>query len=201
MQWVLVCNPMTAVINDSRRTYQRWVEDHAQELYRFAYRTCGRADLAEDLVQETFYHAWRGQSTLKDQAKARAWLFQILRYRYAHWARTTARRPRTGPIDERLTETPEDQTRSPLDRLAESEALQRALDELDERFRTVFLLVFSQGLSCQEAADELGIPLGTVLSRIHRARKILRGTLAEYDPDLQTDENHDNNSPRFKLGG
>ncbi len=184
-----------------RDQYRQWVGDYARDLYRFAYRLSGRADLAEDLVQETFYHAWRGRSSLKDQAKARAWLYQILRYRYAHWARSTARRPRTGPIDERIADTPETQSRSPLERLAESEALQQALDALDERFRTVFLMVFSQGLSCQETADALGLPLGTVLSRIHRARKVLRSSLGAYDPDRRSDEEDDGQSPRLKLGG
>ncbi|MCG8618602.1 MAG: hypothetical protein MI802_20475, partial [Desulfobacterales bacterium] len=83
-----------AVANPQAR-YESWVENHATELYRYALRTSGRADIAEDLTQETFYHAWRSMKSLRDPSRARAWLFQILRYRYAHWLRDKGRQVKT----------------------------------------------------------------------------------------------------------
>jgi RNA polymerase sigma-70 factor (ECF subfamily) len=60
------------------------VREYSNDLYRFAFRLCGNADTADDLVQETFYHAWKCIDKLRHKAKARAWPFQIRRYRYAH---------------------------------------------------------------------------------------------------------------------
>jgi RNA polymerase sigma-70 factor (ECF subfamily) len=101
-------------------------------------------------------------------------LFRILRNRHAHVVRAASRRPAPSAGVDALA----DAGTEPPDR----PALQRALDELDERFKIPFLMVFLEGLTCQETADELGIPLGTVLSRVHRARVALRTALDVGDP-------------------
>ena len=167
--------------------YESWVDNHATELYRYALRTTGRADIAEDLTQETFYHAWRSMKTLRDPDRARAWLFQILRYRYAHWLRDKGRQVKTTTPAEPIENRPEKHTPSTLDLMSQNESLQLALNELDDRFRTPFLMVFLEGLSCREAAAKLGVPLGTVLSRIHRARQSLRQSLARQDKHADPD--------------
>jgi RNA polymerase sigma-70 factor (ECF subfamily) len=179
-------------MNRARRKqelYEQWVADHATELYRMAYRLAGSAAQAEDLTQETFYHAWRSFHTLKDAAKARAWLFQILRYRYSHWVRNRTRRPRTAPLDEKLTHPDQSghqpiamgggESRSTLDRMADAELVQKALDTLDDRFRLPLVMVFMEGLTCRETAEQLDLPLGTVLSRLHRARQQIRDRMGE----------------------
>ena len=79
--------------------------------------------------------------------------------------------------------------------MARSEWLQRALDELDERYRLPVLMVFMEGLTCREAAEELNVPLGTVLSRIHRARQALKKTLKETDGETAS-----GTEPRLRLG-
>jgi DNA-directed RNA polymerase specialized sigma24 family protein len=61
--------------------------------------------------------------------------------------------------------------------------LQKALDTLESRYKEPFLMVFLEGLSCREAAEELDIPLGTILSRIHRARSFLRGAIKRQEAD------------------
>ena len=182
--------------------YEQWVREHARDLYRFGLRLCGDADTAEDLVQETFYHAWRGRGSLRSREKARAWLFQILRHRYARWARL-GRPPMTAaPADlDQRAETPKP---GPGEALADRETLQEALDALDDRFRMPLLMVFVQGLTCRQTADQLDLPLGTVLSRIHRARRQLRRALSqETRPPAQDapDESPLVLRPRFGLGG
>ncbi len=164
-----------------RARYERWVTDHSVELYRFALRMTGRGEIAEDLTQETFYHAWRSMKSLRDPSRARAWLFQILRYRYSHWLRDKGRQVKTTAPAEPIENRPGKDRASTLERMTRHESLQLALDDLDERFRTPFLMVFLEGLSCREAAERLGVPLGTVLSRIHRARQALRASLAQQE--------------------
>ncbi len=151
--------------------YETLVRAHAADLFRFAYRLTGTHAAAEDLLQETFSEAWRCLEQLRRPSAARAWLLQILRNRHAHQQRGAARRPALGgDIDALESEAHDGPTR---------DALQRALDQLDDRFKVPFLLVFLEGLTCQETADAMGVPLGTVLSRIHRARVALRARLAE----------------------
>ncbi len=82
--------------------------------------------------------------------------------------------------------------------LAQRDELQSMLDVLEERYRLPLLMVFLEGMTCQETADTLGIPLGTVLSRIHRARKFLRKQLDK--EDMMTQE-HNEIKPPLRLGG
>lgn len=160
--------------------YNGFVHDHAAGLYRFAFRLSGEADTAEDLVQEVFLEAWRSLHSLRDPGSAKAWLYQILRHRYAHWLRDRARRPDLRASADRLENVPSLPGTDPLDVLCRQEILQKALDALDDRYKESFLMVFMQGFTCKETAGELDVPLGTVLSRIHRARKFLRQFLRDH---------------------
>ncbi len=184
--------------------YEQWVRDFSADLYRMAYRLCGHASTAEDLVQETFYHAWKGAAALCDPERARPWLLRILRHRYAHMLRDQSRRIHTMACGEGLAGQAVDTEASPSDRLAERDALQVALDALDDNLKVPLLMVLQEGLTCREAADELDIPLGTVLSRIHRARQRLRGVL-EYRSRSGGDSSErktDEDEPRkFRLRG
>jgi RNA polymerase sigma-70 factor (ECF subfamily) len=163
----------------SRELYETLVSAHATDLFRFAFRLTGSTSAAEDLVQETFQEAWRGLSRLRCPESGRAWLFQILRNRQAHRVRAAGRRPRiTTDVDALPERAVDPSSRS---------SLQDALDELDERYTVPFLMVFVEGLTCRETAEALGLPIGTGLSRIHRARAALRRTLElEGDPRVVT---------------
>ena len=164
--------------SDRRKAlYESWVRDHGGDIYRCALRLCGHPDCAEELAQETFFEAWRSMDSLRDPAKARVWLLSILRHRYMHWLRDEKRRPKASldaGAKAGLVHSGED---SPADVLARQESLQAALGDLDDRYKVPFLLVFLEGMTCQQAAKFLDIPLGTVLSRIHRARQFLRERL------------------------
>jgi RNA polymerase sigma-70 factor (ECF subfamily) len=149
------------------------VAEHGTAMYRLAYRLVGDRHEAEDLVQEAFRSAWKSRNLFRPEGGSRAWLASILRRRAAdHW-----RRPRPPVVmaeDQRLEVeiAPEDPGRDEL-----TDVLQRALDRLPGELRETLLLVVVAELTHQEAAEMLGVPLGTVLSRVSRARGRLREML------------------------
>ncbi|MGO9108217.1 MAG: RNA polymerase sigma factor [Thermoguttaceae bacterium] len=146
------------------------VADHGPAMYRLAYRLVGDRHEAEDLVQETFRSAWKSRNLFRAEGGSRAWLASILRRRVAdHW-----RRPRPPGLvanDQSLeVELPaEDPCRDEL-----TDEMQHALDRLPLELKETLLLVVVAELTHQEASDMLGVPLGTVLSRVSRARNRLR---------------------------
>lgn len=158
-----------------RQQYEGWVHQHTDGLYRLALRLSGQTHVAEELVQETFYHAWRSIDSLRDVANARGWLFRILRHRYAHWVRGRQRRSNTVAMSEPNVIPAE--TRQPGEAMELDDFLQQALDHLEDRYKVPLLMVFLDGMTCREAAAALDLPLGTVLSRIHRARQSVRERL------------------------
>ncbi|MGN6366969.1 MAG: RNA polymerase sigma factor [Phycisphaerae bacterium] len=157
--------------------YEEWVRAHSAELYRFAFRLAGKRETAEDLLQETFTEAWRSLEKKEPPDHPRAWLFQILRFRYAHLIRDHGHHLRTSHDADTLDAQPAPEVTSPLESLANQELLQNALNTLAPRIRETFLMVFLEGNTCRETADALNIPLGTVLSRLDRARQLLRAAL------------------------
>jgi len=185
----------------NREQYESWVDAWSADLYRFAYRLCGQGDLAEDLVQETFFHAWRSMHSLRDPGRARAWLYQILRHRYAHWVRADARRPAQQTPPESFDRLVGNGQEQPLARMVRDEQLQLALDALEERYRQPLLLVFLEGLTCRQAAEQLKVPLGTVLSRIHRARRFLRERMPKAEPGPPTVRTFDAPAARLRFRG
>jgi RNA polymerase sigma-70 factor (ECF subfamily) len=154
----------------SLREFNGMVEDSGPAMYRLAYRLVGDRHEAEDLVQEAFRSAWKSRELFRPEGGHRAWLAAILRRRVAdHW-----RHPRPPALlahDQALeVELPgADPCRDEL-----SDEMQAALGHLPDELRETLLLVVVAELSHQEAADLLAIPLGTVLSRVSRARKRLR---------------------------
>ena len=133
--------------------------------------------MAEDLVQECFVEAWRSRAKLSDPAKARAWLHQILRFRWTHYLRDNSRRIRTSSDSDSLGRQP-DAAPDHTVQLEQSDDLQQALNQIDDEMKLPLLLVVMEGYTCQEAADLLEVPLGTALSRIHRAKLTLRELLS-----------------------
>ncbi len=150
------------------------VADHGPAMYRLAYRLVGDRHEAEDLVQEAFRSAWKSRNLFRPEGGCRAWLAAILRRRVAdHW-----RRPRLPGLvadDDRLeVEMPSvDPSRDEL-----TDEMQNALSRLPAELKETLLLVVVAELTHQEASEMLGVPLGTVLSRVSRARNRLREFLA-----------------------
>ncbi len=161
--------------------YEQLVHSHAANLYRFAVRMCGHQELAEDLIQETFYEAWKSIGSLRDASKGKAWLYQILRHSYSHWVRKEKRSPHDHVAEASLDYMPNPSNEDPVENFIEHQMLQKALDRLNEIYKEPFLMVYLIGFTCQETAMILDLPLGTVLSRIHRARLYLRQFLTNDD--------------------
>ena len=150
--------------------------------------TRNRSD-AEDLLQETFLKGFRAYGRFEEGTNLRAWLFRILTNTYISTYRKRQRAPLETDLDDvedlylyrRLTA-------SGLNRSAEDAALERltapevlaALDELPEQFRLAVVLSDVEQFSYKEIAEITGVPIGTVMSRIHRGRKALQKALAPY---------------------
>ena len=157
----------------SQRSVQRLVEEHYAELYRYAYRLAGDAADAEDLTQEAFCKAQANLAQLRDPARARAWLFRILRNVYLHKLRAERGRPCVTCED--LSDVP-DRPPGPLPPV-EPERLRQALAELPEAFRTPIILYYFEDFTYRDIAEQMDLPLGTVMSRLARAKAHLRGRL------------------------
>jgi len=153
--------------------FDRWVVEHGPALYRMAYRLVGDRHEAEDLLQETFRSAWKSRRLFDQSRGERAWLAAILRRRVVdHW-----RKP--GSHGVRQLDAQAEMGAMPADPLADgySDEMQFALDSLAVELKDTLLLVVVGELTHQEAADLLAVPLGTVLSRVSRARSKLRELL------------------------
>ncbi len=152
---------------------------YATQLFRVALRLCRNYGKAEDLVQETYLQAWRSFHRFELGTNLRAWLFKILFNVYY----TAGRRERLDliPFEERIAETIAYDPPTPQ-HLTEEEVLE-ALERLPRDFQIPVVLADVEELSYREIAEAMQIPLGTVMSRLHRGRKILRMVLANYARD------------------
>ncbi len=158
---------------DRERIFEGELLPHLQSLFGAAYRMTGNAHDAEDLVQETFLRAHRALDRFESGTNARAWLFTILQRVRTDAYRSRRRRPETVEL------TGEGPTVAPAQNALASgyEDLERALAGLPEVFRTAIVLRDLQELSYAEIAQALEVPVGTVMSRIHRGRALLREAL------------------------
>ncbi len=168
---------MTTETNPRRAAYEQWVHLHAPELYRFAYRLTGRHAAAEDLLQETFTEAWRSIDKQREPEKARAWLFQILRFQHMRIIRREVAAGKLVRFSGAAEGSQTDPSAAPGSAMADRETLDAALSVLPPDIRKTFLMVFLENLTCRQTAAELHIPLGTVLSRLDSARKTLRAAI------------------------
>lgn len=151
---------------------------HLAALYRTAKFLAYEPSEAEDLVQEVYLEAWKSFHRFEPGTNCRAWLFKILFHRLHHLRRRQLKSSKvdsfSDPADaDTLAATP------PVPQDLHDEDILRALAKLPREFRVVVLLADVQEFSYKEVAETLGIPLGTVMSRLSRARRMLRQELAQ----------------------
>ncbi len=145
---------------------------HTRSLLRVATRLTEDTAAAEDLVQETLLSAWRSFHQFRAGTNARAWLFRILFNAFYGQGRKSRSAPVVVPIGERGRERGTG-FRAESAHL-EAAAVAAALDGLAVEHRTVLMLGVVEGFTCQEMSEILSVPIGTVMSRLSRARQALR---------------------------
>ncbi len=155
-----------------RQKFEDCVQQCADSLYRVAYRLTGTQSSASDLVQETYVNAWKGLDSLKDDSRMRSWMFAILRNQYSKFVRKESRMVNADNMQQTVVDTGPDQHKE-----AVHDAVQMAINQLDETHKLPLLLVSIEGMSTEQAAIILEIPKGTVLSRLHRARQKMKSYL------------------------
>jgi RNA polymerase sigma-70 factor (ECF subfamily) len=153
------------------------------DLYRTAARVLGDRSEAEDLVQEAYLQAWKSFHRFEAGTNCRAWLFKILFHVIHHhrrkWFNIKLIKESDAILEEVLTYEP------PIPEHITDEDILLALDKVPEEFREVLLLSDVQEFSYKEIADTLQIPIGTVMSRLSRGRKVLRTQLGELAPNIK----------------
>lgn len=168
-----------------REGFEREALVHLDAVYRTALRLSGNPTEAEDLAQETMLKAFRSWHQYQVGTNAKAWLLTILRNTFINRYRRTKQRPETVDVSEiePYTVFHEVQDANPertfFDQLVDDDVL-RAIDALPEEFREVLVLSDVEGLTYAEIAESIQAPLGTVKSRLYRARQILQRQLYDY---------------------
>ena len=151
---------------------------HSRSLLRVARRLTFNRAVAEDLVQETLLRAWRSFDRFESGTNARAWLFRILFNVFYAQGRKSRSSPLLVPEPMPRREA-RPQSAAGMDfSLLDGAMLSAALDDLSEEHRAVILLAVVEGFTCREASEILSLPIGTVMSRLSRARQSLREALA-----------------------
>jgi len=174
---------------DQRRTaFEEEAVPHLSALYNFAVRLTRDRDDAADLVQETMLKAFRFFGSFERGTNCKAWLFRIMKNSFINRYRRTSKAPDTVEYDavEEFYETIKDSAVETS--TLEAELFDNALDDevsaaiqsLPDDFRTVIILCDIEGFTYEEIAEFIDCPIGTVRSRLHRARKILAAQLSTY---------------------
>jgi RNA polymerase sigma-70 factor (ECF subfamily) len=178
----------SAATEDLESRFEAEAMPYLDGMYAAAYRLTRNAADAEDLIQETFLRAYRGFHQFEPGTNLKAWLYRILMNTFINMYRKKQREPQTISEDEvedwylyskivggGAEPSAEAQV---LEKLPD-EDVQEALMSLPEQFRTAVLLADVEGFSYKEIADIMDVPIGTVMSRLHRGRKALEKRLWE----------------------
>jgi len=159
-----------------RNAFGELVRTHSQGVLNVIYRMCGNLQVAEDAAQETFIRAWLRLSTFRSQASLRNWLYRIA----VNTAIDMLRKEKhilPGAVEDLNLKDAEPSPEAMVARFERTETVQNAVLSLPEASRAVLVLREFEDLSYQEIAESLDIPVGTVMSRLNYARKLLREKL------------------------
>ncbi|MGF1671503.1 MAG: sigma-70 family RNA polymerase sigma factor [Balneolaceae bacterium] len=161
---------------------------HLDALYNFGLRLTTDPNDAEDLVQDTIVKAFRFFNSYEKGTNAKAWLFRILKNSYINSYRKKSNKPQEIDYDEvatfyetiRAERTETSDLEDQMFRELIDDDLTRALEEIPEDFRTVVLLCDVEDFTYEEIANMLDVPIGTIRSRLHRGRNLLKAQLMDY---------------------
>jgi RNA polymerase sigma-70 factor (ECF subfamily) len=161
---------------------------HLDALYNFGLRLTSDPNDAEDLVQDTIVKAYRFFSSYEKGTNAKAWLFRILKNSYINNYRKKSKKPQEVDYDEvatfyetiRAERTETSDLEDKMFRELIDDDISKALDEIPEDFRTVVLLCDVEDFTYEEIANMLDVPIGTIRSRLHRGRNLLKAQLMDY---------------------
>ncbi|MTI20655.1 sigma-70 family RNA polymerase sigma factor, partial [Fulvivirga sp. RKSG066] len=173
---------------EKERVFETEFLPHIDSMYNFAYRLTFDEDDAKDLVQDTYLKAYRFIQSFEQGTNAKAWLFRILKNSFINDFRKKSKQPakvdyqevetfyNSEDVDESIT------TDLRVDAVQDmiGDEISNALNSLDVDFRTVIILCDLEGFKYDEMAKILDIPIGTVRSRLHRARNLLKEKLNDY---------------------
>lgn len=170
---------------------------HADALYNFAFHLTYDEDDANDLVQDTFLKAYRFIDSYERGTNAKAWLFKILKNGFINEYRRKTRQPNEVDYEDFLTYQEKDDAalvgeldlRDDLFKGLIGDEVTKAVNELPVDFRTVILLSDVEGFTYEEIAKIIDIPIGTVRSRLHRARNLMKEKLRDYAKKMGYKEN------------
>ena len=153
---------------------------HLEFLFNMALKYTGKRYDAEDIVQETMYLAYRNFHQLRDEEKCRQWLFAILRTTFLKEKRSFIRRPLlddgSGYL-KHLTDESADSLAVRFEKKMDREDVQYVLERMTEKHKSPLILYYMEDMTYQEIADYLAIPIGTVMSRLARAKKQMKKEL------------------------
>jgi len=167
--------PQVRRVTDSVPSFEQIVDAHYQGLYRFAMSMCRREATALDLVQQTFLQWARKGHSLRDASKVKTWLFTTI---YREWLAIARREKKYEEVefepDQHGATQHHDDGENPR---VDSATLQTAIEELEPNYRAPLVLFYLKELSYRDIAETLGVPIGTVMSRLSRAKDSLRTIL------------------------
>jgi RNA polymerase sigma-70 factor (ECF subfamily) len=177
--------------NPKHKEFEQQALPHMEVLYNYALRITRNAEDANDLLQETFLKAYRFWDKFEQGTNLRAWMFRIMKNTYINLYRKEVKEPDTVDYDEiesyyniiRDESSDDNDLQQKIFGQLLDDDVSKALESLPEEFKTVVILCDIEGLSYEEIAEFLQIPVGTVRSRLHRGRKILYTQLYDYAKD------------------
>lgn len=178
----------TFIHPDKDKVFHKEFMPHINAMYNFAYRLTLDSDEAKDLLQDTYLKAYRFVDSFQPGTNAKAWLFRILKNNFINDYRKKRKEPskvdyqevesyyNSEEVDRQIT--PDLRVEALKDMIGDE--ISNALNSLDVDFRTIIILCDLEGFKYEEMAKILDIPIGTVRSRLHRARNLLKEKLSEY---------------------
>src|SRR6056297_2563934 len=182
---------MSQLTRDEKQKQKDFDEEiipHMDALYNFALRLTTDPNDAEDLVQDTIVKAYRFFSSYEKGTNAKAWMFRILKNSFINNYRKSSKKPSQVDYDEvasfyesiRAERTETSDLEDTMYRELIDDDITNALDQIPEDFRTVVLLCDVEDFTYEEIANMLDVPIGTIRSRLHRGRNLLKAQLMEY---------------------